>query len=136
MSHDEIEQSEKPEPSSDGRPETPDLVPTTSNAEKSGSIVPAVDVNDAGLSRQDTEAIYNRFTPAKKRLVTAVVACGGIASTVSSLLLLAAIPEIAADLDTTGTTINVSNAIYVLFMGICTLFWGPISQVYGRKWVG
>ncbi|KXH30228.1 major facilitator superfamily transporter [Colletotrichum nymphaeae SA-01] len=134
MSHDEVEQSEKPEPSSDGRPETPDLVPTTSNAEKSGSIVPAVDVNNAGLSRQDTEAVYNRFSPAKKRLVTAVVACGGIASTVSSLLLLAAIPEIAADLNTTGTTINVSNAIYVLFMGICTLFWGPISQVYGRKW--
>ncbi|KAK1520315.1 major facilitator superfamily transporter [Colletotrichum costaricense] len=134
MSHDEVKQSEKPEPSSDGRPETPDLAPTTSNAEKSGSIVPAVDVNDASLSRQDTEAVYNRFTPAKKRLVTAVVACGGIASTVSSLLLLAAIPEIAADLNTTGTTINVSNAIYVLFMGICTLFWGPISQVYGRKW--
>ncbi|OLN82436.1 Dityrosine transporter 1-like protein 5 [Colletotrichum chlorophyti] len=123
------ERSEKPEPV--GR-DPPELAPTTSNAEKNVGILPAVD--DANLSREDTEAIYDRFAPGRKRLVTAVVACGGVASTVSSLLLLAAIPEIAADLNSTGSIVNVSNAIYILFMGISTLFWGPISQVYGRKW--
>ncbi|GKT51035.1 itaconate transport protein [Colletotrichum spaethianum] len=128
------EQSEKPEPIGGGRPSSPDLALTTSNAEKNISILPAVD-DDAGLSRHDTDAIYSKFKPSRKRLVTAVVACGGVASTISSLLLLAAIPEIAADLNTTGSIINVSNAVYILFMGISTLFWGPISQVYGRKWV-
>ncbi|CCF38930.1 major facilitator superfamily transporter [Colletotrichum higginsianum] len=123
----------KPEPTGGDGPGSPDLAPATSNAEKDVSILPAVDDN-AGLSRQDTEAIYARFKPARKRLVTAVVACGGVASTVSSLLLLAAIPEIAADLGTTGSIINISNAIYILFMGLSTLFWGPMSQVYGRKW--
>ncbi|KZL68160.1 major facilitator superfamily transporter [Colletotrichum tofieldiae] len=127
------EQSEKPEPIGGDRPNSPDLALTTSNADKNVSILPAIDDN-AGLSRHDTDAIYNKFNPARKRLVTAVVACGGVASTVSSLLLLAAIPEIAADLNTTGTIINISNAIYILFMGVSNLFWGPISQVYGRKW--
>ncbi|KDN60712.1 putative major facilitator superfamily transporter [Colletotrichum sublineola] len=127
------EQGEKPEPTGGDGPISPDLALTTSNAEKNVGIVPAVDDN-AGLSRHDTDAIYSRFAPARKRLVTLVVACGGVASTVSSLLLLAAIPEIAADLNTTGSIINVSNAVYILFMGISTLFWGPISQVYGRKW--
>ncbi|KAK1986974.1 major facilitator superfamily transporter [Colletotrichum cereale] len=127
------EQAEKPEPTGGDRPVSPDLALTASNAEQNISIVPAVD-DDAGLSRHDTDAIYSRFAPARKRLVTAVVACGGVASTISSLLLLGAIPEIAADLNTTGSIINVSNAVYILFMGISTLFWGPISQVYGRKW--
>ncbi|TKW48194.1 hypothetical protein CTA1_12532 [Colletotrichum tanaceti] len=135
----------KPEPAGGDGLGSPVLAPATSNAEKDASILPAVDNdnendnddNNVGrrLSRQDTEAIYARFKPARKRLVTAVVACGGVASTVSSLLLLAAIPEIAADLGTTGSVVNVSNAVYVLFMGLSTLFWGPLSQVYGRKWV-
>lgn len=125
---------EQPEKSEPVGGDSPDLALTTSNAEKNVGILPSVD--NGTLSRQDTEAIYNKFAPGRKRLVTAVVACGGVASTVSSLLLLAAIPEIAADLNTTGSIINVSNAIYILFMGISALFWGPISQVYGRKWVG
>nr|XP_036587244.1 major facilitator superfamily transporter [Colletotrichum truncatum]KAF6797975.1 major facilitator superfamily transporter [Colletotrichum truncatum] len=122
-------QDEKPEPV-DGN--SHDLRLTTSNAEKSATILPPT--QDVELSRQDTEAIYARFTPNRKRLITAVVACGGIASTVSSLLLLAAIPEIAAEFDSSGTIINVSNAVYTVFMGVSTLFWGPMSQVYGRKW--
>lgn len=117
-------------------PDRHDLRLTTSNAEKSATILPAPTEDDAQLSRQDTEAIYAKFSPNRKRLVTAVVACGGISSTVSTLLLLAAIPEIAGEFNTSGSIINVSNAIYTVFMGISTLFWGPVSQVYGRKWVG
>ncbi|KAF6824815.1 major facilitator superfamily transporter [Colletotrichum musicola] len=120
---------EKPEPTDGDRAV---LALTTSNAEKSATILPPA--GDVELSRQDTEAIYARFSPGRKRLITAVVACGGIASTVSSLLLLAAIPEIAAEFDSSGSIINVSNAIYTVFMGVSTLFWGPMSQVYGRKW--
>ncbi|KAJ0384885.1 hypothetical protein COL922a_007432 [Colletotrichum nupharicola] len=119
----------------DVEPDRHDLRLTTSNAEKSATILPAPNEDDAQLSRQDTEAIYAKFSPNRKRLVTAVVACGGISSTVSTLLLLAAIPEIAAEFNTSGSIINVSNAIYTVFMGISTLFWGPVSQVYGRKWV-
>jgi multidrug resistance protein len=30
--------------------------------------------------------------------------------------------------------INLTNALYMLFMGISPCFWGPLSQVYGRRW--
>ncbi|KAI8263413.1 hypothetical protein K4K58_013013 [Colletotrichum sp. SAR11_239] len=133
MSQNQHEDDSKSE-SVDVEPDRHDLRLTTSNAEKSATIVPAPTEDDAQLSRQDTEAIYAKFSPNRKRLVTAVVACGGISSTVSTLLLLAAIPEIAGEFNTSGSIINVSNAIYTVFMGISTLFWGPVSQVYGRKW--
>ncbi|KAJ3958861.1 hypothetical protein N0V92_004562 [Colletotrichum tropicale] len=133
MSQNQHEDDSKSE-SVDVEPDRHDLRLTTSNAEKSATIVPATTEDDAQLSRQDTEAIYAKFSPNRKRLVTAVVACGGISSTVSTLLLLAAIPEIAGEFNTSGSIINVSNAIYTVFMGISTLFWGPVSQVYGRKW--
>ncbi|KAI8316636.1 Dityrosine transporter 1 [Colletotrichum sp. SAR11_59] len=133
MSQNQHEDDSKSE-SVDLEPDRHDLRLTTSNAEKSATILPAPTEDDAQLSRQDTEAIYAKFSPNRKRLVTAVVACGGISSTVSTLLLLAAIPEIAGEFNTSGSIINVSNAIYTVFMGISTLFLGPVSQVYGRKW--
>ncbi|TDZ31887.1 Dityrosine transporter 1 [Colletotrichum spinosum] len=125
------QQEEMPEPAKEGRG---GLGRTTSNAEKSAVILPPAE--DEGMSRQDTEAVYAKFSPGRKRLITAVMACGGLASTMSSMLILAAIPDIAADFETTGTVINVSNAIYIAFMGVSTLFWGPVSQVFGRKWPG
>jgi multidrug resistance protein len=29
---------------------------------------------------------------------------------------------------------NISNALYLLFMGLSPLLWGPLGQTYGRKW--
>lgn len=37
-------------------------------------------------------------------------------------------------IDTTGSIFNISNALYMLFMGLSPLFYGPIGQTYGRKW--
>jgi hypothetical protein len=31
--------------------------------------------------------------------------------------------------------INVSNALYMLFMGLSPCFYGPYGNIYGRKWV-
>lgn len=49
--------------------------------------------------------------------------------------MLSAIPEVAAEYGTTGTVINISSALYMLFMGISPCFWGPASQIFGRRWV-
>jgi MFS family permease len=46
------------------------------------------------------------------------------------------VPEVAATFNTDGSIINVSNALYMLFMGISPLFYGPYGNIYGRKWVG
>ena len=49
--------------------------------------------------------------------------------------MLSAIPEVASEYNTTGTIINISSALYMLFMGISPCFWGPASQIFGRRWV-
>jgi MFS family permease len=46
---------------------------------------------------------------------------------------LAAVPEVAATYNSTGTVINLSNALYMLFMGVSPCVYGPLSQVYGRR---
>lgn len=54
---------------------------------------------------------------------------------ISSTTVLAAVPEVANTYNSTGTIINLSNALYMLFMGLSPLVWGPLSQVYGRRWI-
>lgn len=93
-------------------------------------IVPTVDpYAEAG------DEIYNRFSKKRKHIITAVLSFCGFLAPISSTTVLSAIPEVAAQFNTTGTIINVSNALYLVFMGLSPLFWGPMGRVYGRRWV-
>ncbi|UQC83831.1 uncharacterized protein CLUP02_09327 [Colletotrichum lupini] len=56
----------------------------------------------------------------------------GFQSTASTSLL-PSFP-VAAEYKTSGDIISLSNALYLVFMAISPCFWGPLSQVYGRKW--
>ncbi|KAK0622214.1 Dityrosine transporter 1 [Lasiodiplodia hormozganensis] len=78
-------------------------------------------------------AIYDKFPLYHKHIITVVVSFCGFLAPISSTSILAAIPEVAATYNTTGTTINISNALYMLFMGLSPLFWGPIGGVWGRR---
>lgn len=80
-------------------------------------------------------AQYERFSPSRKIVITAVLSLCGFLSPVSSTTVLSAIPEIAQTFDTTGTIINISNACYLVSMGISPCVWGPMSQIYGRRWI-
>jgi hypothetical protein len=78
--------------------------------------------------------IYNKFTPRRKHIITAVLSFCSFLAPISSTTVLSAIPKVAAEFNTTGSIINVSNALYLVFMGLSPLFWGPIGRVYGRRW--
>ena len=78
---------------------------------------------------------YERFSSHRKVIITCVISICGFLAPISSTTVLAAIPEVAATFHTSGTIINVSNALYLAFMGISPCFWGPLSQIYGRRWV-
>ncbi|KAK5937088.1 hypothetical protein PMZ80_010628 [Knufia obscura] len=80
-------------------------------------------------------AQYTRFSPAKKHIIVFVLSVCGFLAPVSSTAVLAAIPEVAQTYDTTGSIINLSNALYLIFMGISPCFYGPLSQIYGRRWI-
>jgi MFS family permease len=80
------------------------------------------------------DEVYNRFSPHRKIVITFVLAWCGFLAPISSTTILSAVPEVAATFDTNGTIINLSNALYLIFMGLSPMFWGPIGQVYGRWW--
>ncbi|GAB7364996.1 hypothetical protein MBLNU230_g5779t1 [Neophaeotheca triangularis] len=80
------------------------------------------------------DEIYERFSPKRKLVIVAILSFSSFLAPVGSTMVLSAIPEVAAEYSTSGTVINVSNALYLIFMGLSPLLWGPLGQVYGRKW--
>ncbi|KAK4940377.1 hypothetical protein LTR10_019483 [Elasticomyces elasticus] len=78
-------------------------------------------------------AQYERFTDRRKLLITCVLSLCGFLAPISSTTILAAIPEVATTYNTSGSIINVSNALYLVFMGLSPSLWGPLSTIYGRR---
>ncbi|CCF42769.1 hypothetical protein CH063_02921 [Colletotrichum higginsianum] len=94
---------------------------------------------DDPVSRHQSHAeipyeAYNRFSKHRKHVIVAVISWCGLLSPISSTAVLSALPEVASEYKTTGDIISLSNALYLVFMAISPCFWGPLSQVYGRKW--
>jgi hypothetical protein len=79
------------------------------------------------------DEIYDRFSAHRKMIMTGVLSFCGFLAPISSTAVLAAIPEVAGTYKTNGSIINLSNALYLVFMGLSPVFWGPLGQVYGRR---
>ena len=84
----------------------------------------------------DSDEVYNKFSQRRKIVIVAAMSFCSFLAPISSTTVLSAVPEVAATFNTDGSIINVSNALYMLFMGISPLFYGPYGNIYGRKWVG
>ena len=87
------------------------------------------------IQLETNDDVYDRFSHRRKMVITGVLSYCGFLVPLSSTTVLSAVPEVASEYATTGSIINLSNALYMIFMGISPLFWGPFSQVYGRRWV-
>lgn len=83
----------------------------------------------------DNDEIYNKFSERRKKIITAVLSFCGFLAPVSSTTVLSAVPEVAGTYQCDGAIINLSNALYMLFMGISPCFYGPFGNIYGRRWV-
>lgn len=80
-----------------------------------------------------TDQKYSRFSNKQKHMCIFIAAVSGFLSPLSSLALLPAIPEIADEYNTTGEIINISNAIYCVFMSLSPCIFSPFSDIYGRR---
>lgn len=69
----------------------------------------------------------------KKHMVVFVVSWMGLMATFSSTSLLTAIPEIAEEFSTTTVILNITNAAVLIAMGISSLIWSPLSEIFGRR---
>lgn len=83
--------------------------------------------------REDNAEQYLRFSPARKVVIVIIVSFCSFLAPISSTSILSAVPEVAATYNTTGSMVNASNAIYMFSMGLAATFWGPLSQVWGRR---
>lgn len=79
------------------------------------------------------DSVYNKFSPQRKLTVVVLLSYCAFLAPISSTTVLSATPEIAAEFSTTGSIVDVTNALYLLFMGISPIVWGPFSEVWGRK---
>ncbi|EGU82066.1 hypothetical protein FOXB_07418 [Fusarium oxysporum f. sp. conglutinans Fo5176] len=90
-------------------------------------------------SVRDTESnraqvpVYSRFSNVEKRGITALLAFCGVLATMSMTSIFAAIPEIVQEYETTATILNMSGAIYLVFMGLSSCIWGSAADIFGRR---
>ncbi|KAJ5493165.1 hypothetical protein N7539_001911 [Penicillium diatomitis] len=89
-------------------------------------------INNDDFHEVDAEQ-YLCFSPARKRIIVFILSFCSFLAPISSTSILSGIPEVADTFHTSGSVINASNALYLAFMGISAPFWGPFSQVYGRR---
>lgn len=80
------------------------------------------------------DEIYNKFSPAHKITIVTILSCCAFLGPISSTSILAASPEVVATYNTTGAIFGLSNALYLIFMGLSPLLYGPLGTTYGRKW--
>lgn len=79
------------------------------------------------------DSVYAKFSPRRKLTIVTLLSYCAFLAPISSTTVLSATPEVAAEFGTTGSVVDVSNALYLLFMGISPIVWGPLSEVWGRK---
>lgn len=68
-----------------------------------------------------------------KWTITFFVALAGMAAPTGSAIILPALNDIAADLNSTATITNMSVAFYMLSMSIFPLWWSSFSETLGRR---
>ncbi|POS70685.1 hypothetical protein DHEL01_v210921 [Diaporthe helianthi] len=79
------------------------------------------------------DSVYDRVPQHRKLVIVALLSYCAFLAPISSTTVLSAVPEVAATYKTTGSIIGLSNALYMLFMGLSPIVWGPFSEVWGRK---
>ncbi|KAF8577031.1 MFS general substrate transporter [Ramaria rubella] len=77
--------------------------------------------------------VYDRFTTAQKRLIITVICLAAIIAPFSAGCFVPCVPEIAKDLNTTGTVINYTVGVYIGIIALGNLFWAPYAGFYGRQ---
>jgi len=83
---------------------------------------------------EEGDEVYDKFTNNKKIVIVCVLSFCSFLAPISSTSILSASPEVVETFNTTGAIFNLSNALYMVFMGLSPLVYGPLGTTYGRRW--
>lgn len=78
-------------------------------------------------------SVYARYSPRRKTTIIMLLSYCGFLTPLLSTAILVAVPEVASTYNTSGVLINISNALFFVFMAISPIFWGPLAQSVGRR---
>lgn len=121
------EEAQRPRSEYGEPPGTPNTLVQYPSHVTNTELPPICDVKDADSDQ------YNRFSPWRKIGIVSIISYCAFLAPISSTAILIAVPEVGKTFNSTEDVINASNALYLAFMGISSTFWGPISQVFGRR---
>ncbi|KAJ3527241.1 hypothetical protein NM688_g8155 [Phlebia brevispora] len=79
------------------------------------------------------EAVYDRFSASRKRLIVALSALSGSFPMFASGSFLPLIPQIAYDLHSTGQVVSLAVSLSILGASIGSMIWASYSSFYGRR---
>ncbi|KZS89833.1 MFS general substrate transporter [Sistotremastrum niveocremeum HHB9708] len=79
------------------------------------------------------DAKYERFSFRRKQTILATVSCCRLLTFFTSSSFTPTIPQIARDLKTSGSIINLSVGVFVFTAAVGSLFWARYSGYYGRQ---
>ncbi|KAK0227603.1 MFS general substrate transporter [Armillaria fumosa] len=79
------------------------------------------------------EEIYNRFSPGRKRMIVALVSWSALVPMFASGSFIPAIPQIAHDMKTTGTTISFAVSLSIFAASLGAMVFATYSGFYGRR---
>ncbi|KAK0229247.1 MFS general substrate transporter [Armillaria nabsnona] len=79
------------------------------------------------------EEIYNRFSSGRKRTIVALVSWGALVPMFASGSFIPAIPQIAHDMNTTGTTISFAVSLSIFAASLGAMVFATYSGFYGRR---
>ncbi|KAI0062171.1 MFS general substrate transporter [Artomyces pyxidatus] len=101
------------------------------SSEESPLLPHAVEENAVPLSAH--QAVYQRFTPARKRVIVALVSSAGLIPLFVAGSFVPSIPQIAREFDSSGPVINLAVSLSIFCGAIGTLTWATYSGFYGRR---
>ena len=109
---------------------SPDLFPALSRV----STHDGPGISDQRPGYEPGDEIYHKFSHLRKVTIVTVLSFCSFLAPISSTSILAASPEVVKTFHTTGAIFGISNALYMVFMGLSALVYGPLGSTYGRKW--
>ncbi|KAI0294293.1 MFS general substrate transporter [Multifurca ochricompacta] len=86
-----------------------------------------------GLKTKPETSIYDRFTPARKRMILTLVSLAGMIPLFVIGSFVPCIPQISRDLHTTGSVVNLAVSFYMVSGAIGNLTWSTYAGFYGRR---
>ncbi|KAF7362156.1 MFS general substrate transporter [Mycena venus] len=87
-------------------------------------------VSDAELAH---EALYNRFSASRKRVIVALVSCSAILPMFASGSFIPSIPQIAADLNSTGPVVSFAVSLSICGAALGSMVFATYAGFYGRR---